>query len=229
MRNLNYKHKKLLKFMKEIYGENLADKRVLDVGGNDGLILSNLPESLMKVDFEIDIESLRQAEQEKVWGDVHWLPFKNRSFDICIFSEVLEHIHSPEKVVAEVTRVADEVILTTPNNSLIRKIVILPGLIIRRGLSFISPRFHQYRHIDIASILRGQHAYSGGYTTHVREYSWKEVKDFFKNEGFELRRFEAIGCFLSKPKFLGNLEKFPRFAGKMLMRFKRVEKTENMK
>ncbi len=225
MRNLNYKHKKLLEFIKKIYGDTLADKRLLDIGGNDGLILSNLPQCLAKVAFDIYIDALRVAEHDKILGDVHYLPLKDRSFDVCIFSEVPDHVHSPEMVIAEITRISDEVILTTPNNSLIRKMMLLPGLVVRWGLSFVFQRFNQYRKVSISSRLRGHYLFNGGFTTHVREYSWKEVKDFFKNEGFELKRFEAIENFIGRSDSMRRVERFPRLAGKMLMHFQRVDKT----
>ena len=219
MRKLNYKQIKLLRFIEEIYGDTLAGKRILDAGGWEGLLLNNLPRSLRKVILDIERECLLGAKQEKVYGDVRWLPFRDQCFDVCIFSEVLEHVQNSEKAVAEVTRVADEIIFTSPNNSLLRKLVILPGLVIRKGLSFAVPKHH---HIDILGTLRGRLNGVSPAMSHVRTYSWKEVKDFFENRGFKLMRFEAISSFLSKPKFLARLERFPRFGGKMMMHFKRI-------
>lgn len=50
-------------------------------------------------------------------ADVHSLPLKDNAFDILILSEVLEHLHSPEKAISEGRRIIKTggiVIVTVP-------------------------------------------------------------------------------------------------------------------
>lgn len=49
-------------------------------------------------------------------GDAHSLPFEDNKFDIVLCTEVLEHLHTPEKAVSEMKRVLSpngQLILTT--------------------------------------------------------------------------------------------------------------------
>ena len=211
LKTLTARHQQTIDFIREIYGANLANKRMLDVGGRGGVVLRGLPESVMKINMDIDGESLLEVKGDRVVGDVSCLPFQDGSFDICILAEVLEHLAFPEKAIAEIYRVADEVILSTPNNCLLRKMVILPGMIIRREE-------------NIAGRLRGSRQSHISPQSHIREYGWREVKGLFEKGGFELKRFDAIECFLTKPRFLAHLVKFsPKLATKVLMWFKKKD------
>jgi len=96
-------------------------KKVLEVGAGDGYCV----EVLMKQGFDvtaIEISKIRlKRMQDKglkaLYGDVHKLPFPDNSFDTVICGEVLEHIPSMAKGMAELERVCKpegRIILSLP-------------------------------------------------------------------------------------------------------------------
>ncbi len=87
---------------------------VLDIGSADGWVFKD-----MDVRFDVtllDINEYQPSEFPQVVGDAHDLPLKDNSFDCCILSEILEHVHNPILVLKEAARVAREkVIFTVPD------------------------------------------------------------------------------------------------------------------
>lgn len=88
-----------------------SDKKILDIGCADARIWKELgwygKENLVLVDInEFDHPFFCVA-------DAHNLPFENKSFDIVILSEILEHVRDPQKVLKEASRIAREKILIT--------------------------------------------------------------------------------------------------------------------
>jgi ubiquinone/menaquinone biosynthesis C-methylase UbiE len=114
---------------------------VLDVGCGSGNLLAIL-KGRRTVGFDLSEQLLAKARQrlqkrsdvELVKGFAESLPFPAGSFDRIICSEVLEHVREPEKVIAEIRRVAKpgaRIVITLPNETLInfvKKIVIALGL-----------------------------------------------------------------------------------------------------
>jgi len=73
-------------------------------------------------DVNIDI---RKKVKPTVIADVHYIPFKNRTFDVICCFEVIEHVISPFKLLSESYRVLRDTgkfILSTPNPYFWRKI-----------------------------------------------------------------------------------------------------------
>ena len=59
---------------------------------------------------------LKKGKRVDVIGDAHDLPFKDNTFDIILCTEVLEHLHTPQKAISEMQRVLKpkgKLILTT--------------------------------------------------------------------------------------------------------------------
>ncbi len=121
-RPLTYKHKRVIDFLKS---NNLVkNKTILDVGGRDGLIIDRLDGAFRKVILDIDkLEIQKSITKFKIVADASFMPFCDNCFDVVIFSEVLEHLKNPEAVIKEIARIAKIVVLTTPNNSILRKII----------------------------------------------------------------------------------------------------------
>jgi ubiquinone/menaquinone biosynthesis C-methylase UbiE len=89
-------------------------KRILDVGCGEGMPLYYLQSKLNDAqiygidnDFE-KIEMIKRniTKGNFTEGDIYSLPFENKSFDLIICLEVLEHLRFPEKALLEIKRVS---------------------------------------------------------------------------------------------------------------------------
>ena len=89
-------------------------RRVLEVGCGEGIVLATLAERLPGARFdglELDETALEQARLRcpvttLVRGDACELPFGDRSFDLVVCLEVLEHLPEPRRALQEIRRVA---------------------------------------------------------------------------------------------------------------------------
>jgi ubiquinone/menaquinone biosynthesis C-methylase UbiE len=89
-------------------------RRVLEVGCGEGIVLEHLAARMPRARFdglELDGSALRRArarcpEATLVGGDACALPFADRSFDLVVCLEVLEHLAAPERALRELRRVA---------------------------------------------------------------------------------------------------------------------------
>ena len=70
------------------------DAKVLDLGAGNRRRAPNV--------INLEIEATPEVD---IIADGHLLPFKNDAFDAVISEAVLEHVHSPNRVVAEIYRV----------------------------------------------------------------------------------------------------------------------------
>jgi len=132
--------------------ELYSGKKVIDAGGGYGGFLNHLQNASFRVLVDIDLNKLKQAEYDvRVLADINYLPFKDDTFDLGLFTEVFEHLETPKKAVEELYRTCKKIFLTTANNSLARRI------------------FWK---------IRGKKPLSS--IDHVREYSVKEVVDHFE-------------------------------------------------
>jgi SAM-dependent methyltransferase len=100
------------KTTREILGKFLeahkTDKLTLDLGCKDSPYSHLFPN---RVGF--DVEAGKGVD---VVGDAHSLPFPENKFDAILCTEVLEHLHTPEKAIAEMKRVlkpGGQLVLTT--------------------------------------------------------------------------------------------------------------------
>ena len=84
-------------------------RRVLDLGCRSGAVTQHYLAGNEVVGLDADYAALRRAAErgiKPVHGNVEEpLPFDDRSFDVVVAGEMLEHIRAPEEVVAEVRRV----------------------------------------------------------------------------------------------------------------------------
>jgi SAM-dependent methyltransferase len=87
---------------------------ILDVGCGDGRITNRLAAKYPRVvGVDISEEALQHVKAETVKALVESLPFKDRSFDLVLATELLEHLPKAiyHKAIAEMKRVAKEWIL----------------------------------------------------------------------------------------------------------------------
>lgn len=100
---------------------------VLDIGCNAGVILSEVPDTNLKVGIDISAEALKVARPLNPTasffrGDMLKLPYRDSVFDVVIFAAMLEISDRQDKVraIQEVHRVlkpGGRLLLTTPNRA----------------------------------------------------------------------------------------------------------------
>jgi SAM-dependent methyltransferase len=102
--------------------QNVVPGAVLEVGAGEGEVTSRLRERLPDVPvFGLDLPDDETADHwsekgvDGVFGDIDHLPFPDRSFDLLLAIEVLEHVQFPELALAEMERVTrDAVVVSVP-------------------------------------------------------------------------------------------------------------------
>lgn len=105
--------KKLKTVISLINSSNIKPKKILDVGCASGWFLSKIAEKYPNAQCT-GVDAYKKAIEygqkfyknlRLISADAHKLPFKNKSFDLVICTEVLEHVENPQKVLAEIKRV----------------------------------------------------------------------------------------------------------------------------
>jgi ubiquinone/menaquinone biosynthesis C-methylase UbiE len=114
------------KLVMEILPEMLSSYKgsVLDLGCGES---NKYPILKDRFDFVVgvDVSNAALKESKKVDAknlivvDATRLPFKDRSFDLVLSDQVLEHVKIPEKMLEEVKRVGKNFIITVPNEKLL--------------------------------------------------------------------------------------------------------------
>jgi 2-polyprenyl-3-methyl-5-hydroxy-6-metoxy-1,4-benzoquinol methylase len=104
--------------------QNLKIESVLDVGCGEGFVLKKIKEQNIGTQFKgVDASkkavSLGRRENPDLdiqTGDIYDLKFEDKSFDLVMCIEVLEHLKCPEKAIKELKRVSKKYILfSVPN------------------------------------------------------------------------------------------------------------------
>jgi SAM-dependent methyltransferase len=102
--------------------QNVVPGAVLEVGAGEGEVTARLRGRFPDVPvFGLDLPDDETADHwsdkgvDGVFGDIHRLPFPDRSFDLVLAIEVLEHVQFPELALAEMERVTrDAVVVSVP-------------------------------------------------------------------------------------------------------------------
>jgi len=89
----------------------LENSKILEIGSGSYGITPYLKKPITGVDFDFSEPETPLLRQVKGTGDK--LPFKNNEFEICILSDVLEHIpeNKREKTLEEAVRVASKMVI----------------------------------------------------------------------------------------------------------------------
>lgn len=102
----------------------LKAKRVLDVGCGEGFTLKKLQDRKIGVN-NVGIDNSTDAIRlgKKIYpdlnlqkGNIYDINFKDKSFDLVLCTEVLEHLDDPDKAIEEMKRVSSKYLLfSVPN------------------------------------------------------------------------------------------------------------------
>lgn len=113
------------KFVKSIITNfsECKNLRILDLGSGEGGTSAVLSENNDVVSFDISkIRLQRFAKSEcksaVICGDALLMPFKDKSFDIIILQDVIEHLYNLERVINNVNKILSDggiIYLSTPN------------------------------------------------------------------------------------------------------------------
>lgn len=94
-------------------------KTILDVGCGNGIITNLLAEKWDVTGLDSSREALEHVKTEKVLSSATDLPFDDKSYDLVLSSEMLEHLNDSDlaQAIAEIVRVARKYVLITVPNS----------------------------------------------------------------------------------------------------------------
>lgn len=118
----------IVETVEELYYRERRKLLGLDIGCGEGNVIIPLASiELDMVGLDISLPAIKEAKRRAttygfnisfIAGDAEKLMFRDESFDFVICSEVLEHLHAPEKVLAAVYRILKRkglLIITVPN------------------------------------------------------------------------------------------------------------------
>jgi len=76
-------------------------------------------------DVNVDIEKPKKIPQNFILCDLHFLPFKEKTFNEILMKDVIEHLENPLKVLKELNRVYKKgfIVIITPNSLEYTKVI----------------------------------------------------------------------------------------------------------
>lgn len=93
--------------------------QVLDVGCGNGYFTYYLQKNYSAVGIDYSVNMLAQNPTESlVRASAHQLPFPADSFEMVFCSNLLHHVHDPDRILAEMKRVSERyVVISEPNRN----------------------------------------------------------------------------------------------------------------
>jgi len=179
-------------YRKKIVIKMLSPKNndiICDLGCGDGTLSRNFIQKtkcIIGVDF-----STKRAERAKkkgltaIIGDVQLTPFKDKSFDKVVCSEVIEHVLNPQKVICEISRLLKKegiAVISIPLDENIKKTILeIPKEDIER--------------LDFDKI-KNKHSIDH---CHITSFSEKQIKTSFEKNGLRIKQVDYT--FSYTPRF----------------------------
>lgn len=163
-------------------------EEIIDLGCGTGYylyLLSNLLINLKLTGLEYDQRSLNEAKAmlidkkiNFVAGDMHKMPFKSKSFDKAISSEVLEHLKDDSLALQEIYRILK------PGGTLVISVPSTNYPFFWDPLNWVLQHFFQM-HIKTGF-------FSGIWNGHIRLYNLGQLKKKFEKAGFKIEIAEEL-------------------------------------
>lgn len=201
----------MINFVKDAFYKSKKDIKkfkILDIGGNTGVISKMLQDKGFNVTVaDISKEALKTCKKKKLktlnfdFNDL--FPINDKSYDLIIAGEVIEHILDVELFLNECNRILKEdgyVVITTPNLATFKdRIRFLFGKMPRQ----INPH-HKYLKL------------------HIRQFTYSSLKESLNISGFNLLKFKSnyfvINIIKNKPIFIRSLAVlFPKLSASLIM------------
>ena len=191
-------HKSHYRELFSIIKETSKDSKILEIGSVPGHFTTLMKKQGFKIEG-VDIEPNRlekfwlkhQIKIHKVNVETETLPFESNSFDLIIFSEILEHLRiNPIKPLLEINRILKtngRLILSTPNVTPIMKLDFLFN-----NESFQGNPVKEFEKLETL-----------GHMGHIRLYSLPEIKSILKHVNLVVKSV-SYGDNISKPTLKQN-------------------------
>lgn len=175
---------------KIIEGLDVKDgDRIIDIGCGDGYflyLLSNLRLNLKLTGIDNDNlvlgnarKNLKAKRIKLILGDVTDMPFKTRSFNKAIITEVLEHIDDDKKVLKEVYQILE------PNGILL---LTVPSY----NFPFLWDPVNWILHNIFGTHISGTNFFAGIWARHLRLYKRKDLEKKILDAGFKIEETEEL-------------------------------------
>jgi len=144
---------------------------ILDIGCGDGSITNQIIAPLV-IGMDASPDALKNVKSKKAVANINNLPFKNKSFDLVMCAEVIEHLNidSYQQALCEIARVASKYILIT-----------VP--------------FKEWLELSFARCISCGCIFHSSY--HVRSFGFGELKNLLTQFGFECKDLRYICPILS--------------------------------
>ena len=181
-------HTKKLSMFKSIISDIKCDN-ILDIGCAGGTFTNNISKILPKAEITgIDLYSSaieygknKYPHINFILADAHNIPFKNKSFDLIICYETIEHLNNPPQALKEIRRVLKNdghTIVAMDSGSLLFKIVWWFWEK-TKGKVWQGAHIHTYNHKELENIIK-----KAGFKIKLKHFSHlgMEVSFLLKNE-----------------------------------------------
>ena len=101
----------------------VSGKKILSIGSGPAGDLWHLADKNDVTALDSSLAAMKIAGEHKVKGKIHDvqqpLPFKNKTFDIIVLKDILEHLIEPEKLILESKRILKDdgyIVISIPNH-----------------------------------------------------------------------------------------------------------------
>jgi len=163
-------------------------EKIIDLGCGTGyylFLLSNLGIKLNLTGLDYDERAVKEARENLkqkgvsfMTGDLHKIPFRDKTFDKAVMSEVLEHVKDDEKVLKEVRRILK------PNGVLVISVPSINYPFLWDPINWILQHF---LNIHIKNGF-----FSGLWSGHLRLYEKETLRNKFEKAGFKVQICEEL-------------------------------------
>ena len=165
-------------------------KRILDVGCGDGRVSQEVSakSGSFLVAFDLSMVALRGLSLPKCCGSAAELPFRDRSFDLVMATEIMEHLPDSlyPQVLAEMSRITGRyVLITVPNSENLQEHTAACGA--------CGSKFHIWGHVRSYTSAVMESLFAGFRL--VRSFTFGEAVDTYNKPLLFLRQKVAGGYY----------------------------------